>query len=231
MTRTATRSASPLLALIAAVAMVAAALSWGGSSSARGDSATSMTTMSSSLPHTSSQAALYLEMRTLWGQHMEWTYATVSAFVVGSPALKRTLHRLLRNQTDIGNAVKPFYGKAAGHRLTKLLKTHINDAVPVLVAAQAGDNEALNTAIKAWYANAKRIGDFLARANPHWHKAAMERMMHRHITQTIAYASDQLAGEYAMSIADYGTAEAHMTRMADMLSHGLIKQFPHRFAR
>ncbi len=30
--------------------------------------------------------------------------------------------RLLRNQTDIGNAVKPYYGAAAGNQLTKLLK-------------------------------------------------------------------------------------------------------------
>jgi hypothetical protein len=230
MTRTAQRSAPPLLALIAAVALVVASLSWGGGASVRADSATSMTSMSSSLPHNSSQAALYLDMRTLWDQHMEWTYATVSAFVAGSPALTPTLHRLLRNQADIGHAVRPFYGKAASHHLTTLLKTHINDAVPVLVAAQAGDTTALGTAVKAWYANAKRIADFLARANPHWHRAAMERMMHKHITQTIAYASDQVAGKYAASIADYGTAEAHMRKMADMLSRGLIKQFPHRFA-
>jgi hypothetical protein len=183
----------------------------------------------SALPRNHRQAALYLAMRVLWAQHMEWTYATVAAFVQGSPGLDATLARLLRNQVDIGNAVKPFYGTKAGDQLTDLLQTHINDAVPVLVAAKNGDTAAFNQAEAAWYANAKQIADFLAAANPAWHKRAMEKMMRTHITQTTTYAADQLQGHFAKSIRDYGTAERHMRDMADMLSAGLVKQFPHRF--
>ena len=144
----------------------------------------------------SKQIALYTAMAHLWAQHMEWTYATVVAFAQGSPALTPSLNRLLQNQVDIGDAIKPFYGDAAGDQLTALLKEHINDAVPVLTAAKAGDSAALDTAVAAWYANANAIGDFLAAANPHWKKADMESMMQTHITQTIAYASDALAGDY-----------------------------------
>ncbi|MDQ4215073.1 hypothetical protein [Microbacterium capsulatum] len=175
------------------------------------------------------QIELYTTMSNLWAQHMEWTYATVVAFAQGSPGLTATLDRLLQNQTDIGNAVGSFYGTAAGDQLTALLKTHIEDAVPVLTAAKAGDTAALNTAVAAWYANAKQIGDFLAAANPHWGKADMEDMMQTHITQTLAYASDLLHGDYAKAIVDYGTAETHMQQMATMLSAGLIKQFPKKF--
>ena len=57
----------------------------------------------------------------------------------------------------------------------------------------------------------------------------MESMMQGHITQTIAYASDALAGDYPKAIADYGIAEQHMQEMADMLSAGLIQQFPKQF--
>ena len=48
--------------------------------------------------------------------------------------------RLLRNQVDIGNAIKPFYGDAAGSRLTALLKEHIVGAVALLAAAKTGDD-------------------------------------------------------------------------------------------
>ena len=181
------------------------------------------------LPRNRSQAALYLEMRRLWGQHMEWTYATVAAFVQGSPALDATLKRLLRNQVDIGEAIKPFYGARAGRQLTRLLTTHIKDAVPVLVAAQSGDTRAFTRAERAWYANAKQIADFLAAANPAWHKRAMEQMMRTHITQTTTYAADQLQARFARSIRDYGKAERHMRQMADMLSAGLVQEFPGRF--
>jgi hypothetical protein len=182
-----------------------------------------------SMTGTHAEARLHDAMRKLWGQHMEWTYATVAAFAVNSPGLDATLHRLLRNQSAIGNAVEPFYGKKAAHQLTKLLTTHINEAVPVLVAARDGDSAALTKAVADWYANARRIADFLARANPAWHRHAMRQMMHTHITQTIQYAAEQLQGKYELSIRDYNRAEAHMRHMADMLSSGLVQQFPRRF--
>ena len=173
--------------------------------------------------------ALHQAMRALWEQHMEWTYATVAAFAADTPGLGATLDRLLQNQTDIGNAVKPFYGKKAGHALTKLLRTHITEAVPVLTAAQSGDQAALHHAIVAWKANARDIADFLAAANPHWGRHEMRMMMLTHIDQTVAYAAAQLTGHYARSIRLYGHAEQHMLRMADMLSDGIIAQFPRRF--
>lgn len=178
---------------------------------------------------TSKQIGLYTAMSNLWAEHMEWTYATVVAFAQESPALTANLERLLQNQVDIGDAIKPLYGDDAGDQLTVLLTEHINEAVPVLTAAKAGDSAALETAVDAWYANAREIGAFLASANPNWDKAEMEDMMEMHITQTIAYASDALAGDFAKSIVDYDTAEQHMNEMSNMLSAGLIQQFPAQF--
>jgi hypothetical protein len=63
-------------------------------------------------------------------------------------------------------------------------------------------------------------------ANPHWSKAEMRMMMATHIDQTLAYAAAQLQGHYARS---YGHAEHHMLEMADMLSKGIIAQFPGKF--
>lgn len=177
----------------------------------------------------SASVRLYTTMRQLWAQHMEWTWSAIAAFAADSPGLSATLDRLLQNQADIGDAVRPFYGQAAADRLTELLKTHIREAVPVLQAAKAGDQAALDTAVADWFANAKEIADFLASANPHWQRGDMEQMMHQHISQTIAYAAEQLQGQYAASIADFDTAEAHMADMADMLSAGLVAQFPQRF--
>jgi hypothetical protein len=173
------------------------------------------------------QRDLYLAMRDLWSQHMEWTYATVSAFVADSPGFDASVNRLLRNQKDIGKAIKPFYGRAAANELTALLTEHIELAVPVLVAAKSGDDVALDAAVADWYRNARQIGRFLAKANPAWKDA--RGMMRTHITQTIAYASDQLQGDYAKSIKDYDEAEHHMLMLANELSAGIIKEFPGRF--
>ena len=169
-------------------------------------------------------------MRQLWAQHMEWTYATVDDFFHDQKALTPTLNRLLQNQRDIGAAIVPYYGQAAGDKLTALLLTHIEDAVPVLKAAQAGDSAALKKATDAWYANAKQIADFLSSLNPtNWPTSVTEPMMAEHISQTTTYSVDLLQGNYAQSIVDYDLAESHMDMMADTLTQGIVAQFPKRF--
>jgi hypothetical protein len=64
-------------------------------------------------------------MRKLWEDHITWTRLAIVSFAGGLPDLQATEARLLANQVDIGNAIKPYYGRTAGNRLTALLKEHI----------------------------------------------------------------------------------------------------------
>lgn len=137
---------------------------------------------------------------------------------------------MLQNQADIGDAIKPFYGAAAGNRLTFLLHDHITIAVQILQAAKAGNTSAFNAANTRWYANGNDIADFLATANPRsWPDAVMRADMKEHLDQTLAEAAHELHGQYADSVTDYEGVHAHILMMADQLSAGVIAQFPSRF--
>lgn len=176
------------------------------------------------------QLAFHDAMRVLWEDHMQWTYATVDAFFHNPSGLEPHLARLLQNQKDIGAAIIPFYGQEAGDKLAALLTTHIQQAVPVLKAAQAGDQTALDKALADWYANAKEIADFLSAANPkNWTPSVTESTMKMHIDQTTTYAVDLLKGDYAAAIKHYDEARHHMMELADVLSTGIISQFPKEF--
>lgn len=218
------------LGLTAAVAALAAIVAIAASStqqSRAGDhSARAMTVVV-----TPKALAFHDAMRELWEYHGTYTERAIVDYVAGNPDIGAVLATLYQNQTDIGNAVKPFYGTAAGDQLTVLLKTHIHDAVATLVAAKAGNQPALKQALAAFYANGNRIARFLHAANPrNWPLAAMETMMRIHLNQVVGLAVDQIKGRYAAAVELYKTYIDHLNvGMADMLSNGIIRQFPGRF--
>jgi hypothetical protein len=179
---------------------------------------------------THKQLAFHDSMRKLWEDHITWTRLAIVSFAGGLPDLQATEDRLLANQKDIGDAIKPYYGRAAGKQLTKLLREHILGAVALLQAAKSGDNAAIAKASKAWYDNANEIADFLHAANPHrWGRKAMRKMMKEHLDETLKEATDRLNGRFAADIRDYEAVHRTILEMADMLSDGIMRQFPRRF--
>jgi hypothetical protein len=176
------------------------------------------------------QAVFHDAMRRLWEDHITWTRLAIISLAHDLPDLPATQARLLQNQVDIGNAVKPYYGTAAGNRLTALLKEHIVGAVALLQAAKAADQALIAQRSDEWYANGDEIADFLHEANPrNWSQKALRRMMKGHLDQTLGEAVDRLGGKYDADVRDYDVIHHHILRMADTLSAGIIKQFPRRF--
>jgi hypothetical protein len=169
-------------------------------------------------------------MRKLWEDHITWTRLVIVSTAAALPDLDPTTQRLLQNQADIGDAIKPFYGDSAGVKLTELLREHIVGAAGILAAAKGKDPAAVETAKKAWYANGDEVAAFLANANPKaWSLTDSQTMMREHLDLTLAEAVDQLEGRYPESVADYDKVHDAMLRMADMLSNGIISQFPEKF--
>jgi hypothetical protein len=174
--------------------------------------------------------ALRMDMRKLWEDHITWTRMAIISLETGTPDTQATVDRLLRNQTDIGNAVKPYYGKAVGNALTKLLREHILIAADVIAAAKAGDQAKLSDAQTRWTANADEIAAALHGVNPrYWKLGEMKAEMHRHLALTTNEAVARLQQDWTGDVDAYDAVHRHILHMADMLSAGIIKQFPTRF--
>jgi exonuclease VII small subunit len=184
----------------------------------------------STVIHTEAGHAFQDEMRKLWEDHVTWTRLAIVSFVDDLSDLEPTVARLLQNQTDIGDAIKPYYGDEAGEQLTRLLEGHINGAVELLSAAKAGDQKQVKKARAAWYRNGNQIADFLSEANPdNWPRAEMRSMMRTHLDQTLAEATQRLEGDHEAEIRTYDEIHDHILEMADVLSDGIFAQFPGKF--
>jgi hypothetical protein len=178
-----------------------------------------------------SAVAFERTMRALWEDHVTWTRLYIVSVSAGLPDQEATTQRLLRNQVEIGDALKPYYGEAAGGVLTALLTDHILGAADLLAAAKAGDQDRIEAAVAAWYANADEIAAFLSAANPdHWPLAEVQAEMRMHLDLTLAEAEARLAGDWAADVAAYDEVHHHILAWADRLSAGVVGQFPERFA-
>jgi hypothetical protein len=176
------------------------------------------------------RAEFHDAMRKLWVDHVTWTRLFIVEAAADSPGKAATTQRLLQNQADIGAAVGTIYGKTAGDRLTSLLRDHILIAADLVGAAKAGNTVKVDELDKKWGANADDISVFLNSANPkNWPTATLKSAMHKHLDQTLTEATHQLKGDYAASVRDYDAIQDHILMMADILSEGIIKQFPQKF--
>jgi len=270
-----------------------------------------------------SRQAFHDRMRELWSDHIVYTRSFIVSASAALPDTAEALQRLLRNQDEIGEAVKPYYGDAAGTQLASLLRNHIQLAGKTLMAAkgtstamnmqnqsssqypntmradtvssktdtssrmnnsqypsnpsssskmndttkarrsginndstqakttatqstayaqgqqynqqnQAGENQvdsvSLNQAIAALKANGDSIADFLAKANPRgFNQGTLRSALQMHLTLLLKEATAQIKKDWSGSIAAFDESQRQAQQMADMLSDGIMKQFPSRF--
>jgi hypothetical protein len=259
--------------------------------------------------------AFHDRTRELWTEHVVYTRNYIVSVAAGLPDTAEVAQRLLRNQDEIGEAIRPYYGDAAATQLASLLRNHIQLAAKTLVAAKgtttamsgmnlqdskmgdtvsvrtdtvkikgqyptapgrmidtakvkasvsvrpdttqktaqvnpAGyvqnrdyastqasqqvaqvDSNALNQAITALKANGDSIATFLASANPRgFARETLRGAIQMHITLLLTEATAQIKKDWSGSMAAFDESQRQAWQMADMLSDGIMKQFPSRFS-
>jgi hypothetical protein len=254
-----------------------------------------------------SRAVFHDRMREVWSDHIAYTRSFIVSASAGLGDTSEVLQRLLRNQDEIGEVIKPYYGDAGGTQLASLLRSHIQLAGKALVAAkgstpthvgmnmtmtetnayistpmsrdtvaagsnttktnsqnapaparvrdttkattaqagvsaegqmqagqqaQAGqvDSVQLNQAVTALKANADSIATFLSQANPRgFPRDVLRGGLQMHIDLLLKEVTAHLKKDWSGSVAAYDESQRQASQMADMLSEGIMKQFPSRF--
>lgn len=198
---------------------------------------------------TPSSIELRTSMRKLWEDHITYTRNYIISDLANLGDKSKIAERLLRNQSDIGDAIKPIYGDEAGNKLTSLLKEHIIIATKVVEAAKAANkgkkkknknmnmnmnmnenkSQMLEKTSDEWKKNGEEIAIFLSGANPNWNQDQMKEMLEKHLTFTIDEVTSRLKKNWGMDIEAYDKGHEHMLMFADELTIGIVKQFPDKF--
>ena len=152
-----------------------------------------------SAPHrrlSAKAVTLRTDMRKLWEDHITWTRLAIISLESGTPDTDATVARLLRNQTDIGNAIKPYYGNAAGNELTRAAAlAHPDRRRPD--RRGEGRRQAKLADAQARWVDERRPdrGHVLNSVNPrYWKLGTMKAEMHMHLKLTTEEAVAQAQG-------------------------------------
>lgn len=172
---------------------------------------------------------LKTDMRKLWEDHTIWTRNVILNIMDGLPGTDEAVERLLKNQDDISDAIKPYYGEDAAKKLDDLLHTHITTAADLLKAARANNNDEFKRQDKLWHDNADQIAKFLSDANTNWGYNDMKKMMDKHLELTTNEAVDRQKKNYKDDVKDFDKVREEILEMSDMLTEGIIRQFPDKF--
>ena len=181
--------------------------------------------------HCISKAELNLrsKMRLLWEQHVAWTRMTIISLAFNLPNADFVTSRLLRNATDNGNSLRPYYGDVAANTYSDLIKQHLILAADLVKAAVAGNEKVAADTEKKWYANADEIAVFLHSINPFLSEEVVRKMFYEHLALTKLEAIRMIAKDYKADIEVFDQIEAQALEMADAISGAIIKQFPKMF--
>lgn len=168
-------------------------------------------------------------MRLLWEQHVYWTLLFIQGATFDLPNAELITNRLLRNPKDFEKILIPIYGEAIAAEFFKLFTEHLTIAAELVAAAKAGNNAAATNAEKRWYENADQIAVFLSDINPYWSAQEWQKMLYDHLAMTKNEAVYYLTQKYAESIKEFDNIEKQALAMADMMTQGIVKQFPEYF--
>ncbi|MBE1557053.1 acetylglutamate kinase [Sporosarcina limicola] len=167
--------------------------------------------------------------RLLWMEHVNWTRMTIISIVFGLPDLQFVQERLLRNATDMGNFLRPFYGDKIADRYTVLITEHLLLAAELVTAAVMGDAEKAAEAEKQWYRNADDIAEFLSGINPYLGKEEVRKMFYTHLALTKLEAVYMIQKDFKAGIEVFDKIEAQALEMSDMIVFAIIRQFYYLF--
>lgn len=184
---------------------------------------------SKNTPCSKSACELRMAERILWIDHVSWTRSFIVSDIASLDDKEDVLERLLKNQDDIGNSIKSFYGEDAGNKLADLLKEHIKLAGKVVDAAKSGNKSDLEKYNKLWYENTDKIAKFLSSANPNYSYDVLKDMLYKHLQFVTDQAVSRINKNWNADIETYDKGEDHMILFADILTDGIVKQFPQKF--
>jgi hypothetical protein len=169
------------------------------------------------------------EVSRLWVDNAIWSRQAILCLTDRLPGAQESLYRLLVNQEDMGRMFTKFYGEAAGNEFCELISSNTSLTVSIIRNKSSNSTKDLETARMRMNYNVRKIAEYLASINPNWTKEELEYLFMLQLRLFENQLQHRLNENYTADIENFDKIIAETYVMADILSEGIIKQFPEKF--
>lgn len=174
-------------------------------------------------------ADLRVLLNGLQQEHVALASDATRAGFDGTPSFKPAAESLDKNSRDLAASVGSVYGKDAEAKFYEIWNSHIGFFVDYTVAAKAGDQAGMDTAVKNLNGYVDGISTFFSQANPNLPKEAVAQLIGEHVGLLKAAVDTYGAGDIQGSFAKEREARAQIGTIANTLSGAIVKQSPEKF--
>lgn len=172
---------------------------------------------------------LRFKERKLWKDQAMWLRSFIVSDIASLADEADVTERLIQNQIEIGNSIKPYYGEEAGKKLGELLKEHILLTVEMTKSARNKYAEEFDKYRRLWNNNADEIADFLSEINPNLSKDKVKAAFSKHLDYITKQMFARLDADWKADIKAFDEGKEHVMDFSDALIEAIIKQFPEKF--
>ena len=173
---------------------------------------------------TRSSCDIRIDFAKLWSLRTTFTKFYINSYLADLPDVEVAANRLLTNQDDIGNFLKPCIGEANGNEISKILREQIILLSEALLAAFTNDQSAFNIARDKLFANSAEFATFITTLNPC--KISLDKVV-TNFNQQVQYTLDMIifrvTGDYASDFNVFDFYYEETLKFSDILFEGIIK--------
>lgn len=135
----------------------------------------------------------------------------------------------MQNPRDFEMALRTFYGDDNAAALSQLMMNQLTIATDLVNAMMNADTEAQANAERRWNDNVEEMASFLNGINSNWAEADLRNMFQSNLDLLKQLVSDMMARDFEASNATFANIERQAMEMADMMTQGIVRQFPQYF--
>lgn len=181
-------------------------------------------------PDSATKAAdLRVKLNTLLEEHAQLAAAGGVAIVAGTPDAAALSTQIDKNSNDLADVMGTYYGAETRQKFYDAWKTHITHLSDYANAAKKADKTAMSTATQALTTDSQALANLLVAVNPQYSAADLTTALSDHETHIKTIVDSYIAKDYATATVTVRLATAHMQKIGDYLTVGIVKQYPNQF--